>query len=407
MYRVLRILNRFNLGGPVYNASYLSADLQPDFQTRLIGGLPEDGEVSATYIPESLGVNAEIIPFMQRAIHPRNDRKAFREVRNIIREFKPHIVHTHAAKAGAIGRLAAFAEKVPVTVHTFHGHVFHSYFGQVKTEFYKGIERKLAARTAAIVAISDLQKNELCHIHKVAPVDRTHVVPLGFDLAPFQTDHTEKRQNFREDLQLDADAFVFGIIGRLTSIKNHRLFLDAFAEVKARASRPVKAVIIGDGELRNTLETYANELGLSSARCRPRSEAQGAQGAQGDPPPHPYDVCFTSWITAIHQVLPGLDAVVLSSLNEGTPVSMIEAQAAGVPVISTDVGGVRDVIQDGITGMVVAPCQISALSEAMLELSQNTLLYRRMQLSAPDHVLQRFSRERLAADMQELYAKLL
>lgn len=404
MYRVLRILNRFNLGGPIYNASYLSADLFPEFETRLIGGAPEPGEAEALYIPESLGVAPQIIGSFQRAIHPFNDRKAFREVRAIIREWKPHIVHTHAAKAGAIGRLAAFAENVPVTVHTFHGHVFHSYFGAAKTAFYKGVERHLAQRTSAVVAISELQKHELCQVHRVAPEDRTHVIPLGFDLTPFQTDHAAKRRAFREDLNLDSNDFVYGIIGRLTAIKNHRLFLDAFAKVKAASSRPVKAIIIGDGELRESLEAYAGELGLTSARCRPRSEAQGAQG---ELPLTPYDVCFTSWITAIHEVLPGLDTAVLSSRNEGTPVSMIEAQAAAVPVISTDVGGVRDVIAHRATGLVVAPGNTEDLANAMKEMCENQALYNEMQRAAPRHVLERFSRERLAQDMRRLYLNLL
>lgn len=404
MYRVLRILNRFNLGGPVYNASYLSAGLLPDYETRLIGGPPEDGEADALFIPESLGLRPEVINSMQRAVNAKTDRAAFRDVRRMIREWKPHIVHTHAAKAGAIGRLAAFAEKVPVTVHTFHGHVFHSYFGKLKTEFYKGVERKLAARTTAIVAISDLQKHELCQVHRVAPEAATHVIPLGFDLSPFQTEQMRKRDHFREDLHLGADEFVFGIIGRLTAIKNHRLFLDAFAQVKARSRRRVKAVIIGDGELRESLEAYVNELGLTSARCRVRSEAENTQG---ETPTTAYDVCFTSWINTIHEVLPGLDAAVLSSRNEGTPVSMIEAQAAGVPVIATDVGGVRDVIQHEVTGFVVPPSSAENLSEAMLALCEDEGVHQQMQLAAPQHVLQRYSRERLAQDMTALYERLL
>lgn len=404
MYRVLRILNRFNLGGPVYNASYLSADLLPEFETRLIGGAPEFGEAEATYIPESLGVHAEIVPSMQRAIRLKNDRQAYRDVRQIIREFKPHIVHTHAAKAGAIGRLAAFAEHVPATVHTFHGHVFHSYFGQLKTGIYKGVERKLAARTSAIIAISALQKHELCTVYQVAPPERTHIIPLGFDLSPFQANRESKRDAFRHNLNLPSETFVFGIIGRLTAIKNHHLFLEAFARVKANTSRPVKAIIIGDGELRETLERYANELGLTSARCRHRSETEGAQGERISTS---YDICFTSWITAIHEVLPGLDAAVLSSRNEGTPVSMIEAQAAGVPVISTDVGGVRDVIDDGVTGLVVQPNDVEALANAMLELCSNRERHQLMQQAAPAHVVDRYSRNRLASDVRALYAKLL
>ena len=192
MPKILRIINRFNLGGITYNVSYLSKYLSPEFETLLIGGDKEPGEDSSLFIPEQLGLTPLLIPEMKRAISWKDDRAAYVHIKKLIREFKPDIVHTHASKAGAIGRLAASHEKVPVIVHTFHGHVFHSYFGNLKTNFYKGIERYLAKKSSAIIAISDKQKKELTEVYKIAPPDKTHVIHLGFDLDKFRENQPEK-----------------------------------------------------------------------------------------------------------------------------------------------------------------------------------------------------------------------
>ncbi|MFM7667374.1 MAG: glycosyltransferase, partial [Bacteroidota bacterium] len=159
--KVLRIINRFNIGGPTYNATFLTRFLSDEFETLLIGGLPEKGESDSLHILEEYGVEPILLPEMKRKPNFLSDRKALKKIKEIIAEYKPDIVHTHASKAGALGRKAALDMKVPVVVHTFHGHVFHSYFGKVKTELYKFIERKLAQKSTGIIAISDLQKNEL------------------------------------------------------------------------------------------------------------------------------------------------------------------------------------------------------------------------------------------------------
>ncbi len=161
MPKVLRIINRFNLGGITYNVTYLSKYMAPEYETMLIGGDKEPGEDSSTFIPEQLGLKPILIPEMKRAISWKDDKAAYNRIKQIIKEFKPDIVHTHASKAGAVGRLAAFNQKVPVVVHTFHGHVFHSYFGAAKTQVYKSVERYLAKKSSAIIAISEKQKQEL------------------------------------------------------------------------------------------------------------------------------------------------------------------------------------------------------------------------------------------------------
>lgn len=281
-YRILRLINRFNLGGPTYNVTYLTRYLAPEFETLLAGGLKEDSEASSEFILEQNGIKPVIIPEMKRSINPMNDVTAYRKIKKLIEDFKPHIVHTHAAKAGALGRMAAFSCKVPVTLHTFHGHVFHSYFNGVQTSVYKNIERYLAKRTTALVAISEKQKQELSEIHHIAPANKFHVVPLGFDLERFWTDTEAKRKTFREQYKLADDEIAIGIIGRLVPIKNHHLFLKAFQMAKNGTKSKIKAFIIGDGELKEQLIEYCRELGLSYV-----SQVEISPSA---------DVVFTSWI---------------------------------------------------------------------------------------------------------------
>jgi glycosyltransferase involved in cell wall biosynthesis len=376
----------------VYNASYLSADLAPEYETTLIGGLPEPGEASSLFIPTELGIQPYILPEMRRSINLRNDRRAYRMLRSVMRELKPTIVHTHASKAGALGRLAAFHERVPITVHTFHGHVFHSYFNQASTLFYKQLERQLAAKTSAIVAISARQKEELCEIHRIAPSHRTHVIPLGFDLGRFTFDQPLRRANFRKKYDVSNDIFAIGIVGRLAAVKNHLLFLEALALLKLQTNIKFRAFIVGDGELRSKIEAWCDALMLT------RSTASD---------PRQSDVVFLSWITDVAQILPGFDAVALTSHNEGTPVSLIEAQAAGVPVVSTRVGGVADILLQGETGLLTRPGSPDDLAGALRLLMEDQDLYDDMARRAPAFALEHFSRERLASDMRALYEGLI
>jgi glycosyltransferase involved in cell wall biosynthesis len=243
MPRVLRIINRFNLGGPTYNAAYLTKYLEEEgFETMLVGGVSMESEANSTFILDQLGIKATIIPEMQRSLNPLNDRKAYLKIKEIIKEFKPDIVHTHASKAGTLGRLAAIQLKVPVIVHTFHGHVFHSYFGGAKTSIFKKIEQYLASKSTKIVAISNTQKNELADEFKIAPRRKFEVIPLGFDLSRFREDLSEKRMAFRKKWGLADDDFVISIVGRLVPVKNHKLFIEAIAKLKKKCDKKIKAL---------------------------------------------------------------------------------------------------------------------------------------------------------------------
>ena len=262
MPRVLRILNRLIIGGPSKNAIYLSRYMQPDFDTLLVIGGKEDHEQDADFLATANNIDPTCIPEMKRSISPYNDWAAYNKLKKLIKEFKPDIVHTHAAKSGALGRLAAKHSNVPVIVHTFHGHIFHSYFNSVKTNFFIRTERYLAGLSDAIVAISDVQKKELSGDFKIAAEHKFCVIPLGLDLDNFIINQEEKRNKFRTEFGLGDDIVAIGIIGRLVPIKNHSLFIKGLKYVLDNTSIKIKAFIIGDGESRMVIEQMANDIGI-------------------------------------------------------------------------------------------------------------------------------------------------
>ena len=301
MPRVLRIINRLNLGGPTYNAAYLSKYLAPEFETLLVSGMKDDAEESSEFIVKNLDLHPVYIPEMYRELHPFRDYKSYYKLRKLIEEFKPDIVHTHAAKAGAVGRLAASHSGVKAIVHTFHGHIFHSYFSPVKTRMFLEIEKYLAKRTAKIVALSEIQKQELSETYKIAPAEKFQIIPLGFDLKKFEEKRGEKRKNFRTEYNLDEDEIAIGIVGRLVPIKNHELFLTALRIVSERTTKKIRAFIIGDGEERIKIEQLAHSLGLQFNNQNLKEKNI---------------LTFTSWIKEIDVSNAGMDIIALTSNNE-------------------------------------------------------------------------------------------
>lgn len=388
MPKVLRIINRFNLGGPTYNVSYLTKYLAPEYETLLIGGEKDESEASSDFIVKSLDLHPQIISGMRRSINPMNDYRAYMEIRKIIREFKPDIVHTHASKAGALGRLAAIHEKVPVIVHTFHGHVFHSYFGALKTSVFKFIERYLAKKSSAIVAISEEQKRELTLEHGICDPKKTHVIPLGFDLDRFAQNKERKRYEFRSKWGIDESEIVVSIVGRLVPVKNHKMFIDVIASLLQNEALRFRALIVGDGELRAELENYATEKKIPFI-----SQA-------GSSP-----LIFTSWIKEVDQVLAASDIIALTSWNEGTPVSLIEAHAASCPVVTTNVGGVESIVKHGETGFLCEPGDNAAFASSLKLLIQDEKQRIKMASAASSRVMQKFHYSRLVDDMKALYSQ--
>lgn len=414
MPRILRILNRFNLGGPTHNAAYLSKYLPDDFETLLVGGSKEASEENSLHILRSLGVEPVILPELQREVAPWRDRAAYRRIKQLIKEYRPDIVHTHAAKAGAVGRMAAADMGVKAIVHTFHGHVFHSYFGPIRTALYKNIERYLAKRSSRIVAISERQKQELVYEHRICPPEKVTVIPLGFDLERFHTEQEQKRTLFRRVYGLKDDELAVGIIGRLVPIKNHDLFLEVIAEVSKRTGKSIRAFVVGDGEERERLEQRTRELGLSQA-SGPYFNGHGfghavnlpTGQAGGKPMVTPAMITFTSWIKEVDIVNAGVDIVMLTSLNEGTPVSLIEAQAANRPIVSTRVGGIENVVVPGRTALLSESGDREGLVAHLLSLVEDQALRDRLGRGGWDHVGQRYHYTRLVSDMTLLYRSLL
>lgn len=393
MPKVLRIINRFNIGGPTYNAAYLSAYLPPEYETMLLAGSLDEGEESSEHVLDELGLKPVFIKEMKREISPIEDIAAYRKIKEIIKEFKPDIVHTHASKAGTLGRLAAASCGVKVIVHTFHGHVFHSYFGKAKTEFYKNIERYLAKKSSKIIAISNRQKEELTIEHKICNPDKVVVVPLGFDLDRFQQNQAEKRSIFRSYYNLSDDEIAIGIIGRLVPVKGHALFLESIKKVLDKTDKKVRAFIIGDGDDRAIVEAKATALGIMFI-----NEHSPAAKAP---------LTFTSWIKDIDGALAGLDIVALTSLNEGTPVSLIEAQAANKPIVTTNVGGIRNVVLENETSFLIESHDAEAFGAKLQLLAEDDALRLKMGSRGWEHVKDTFHYKRLVTDIDALYKRLL
>lgn len=393
MPRVLRILNRLIIGGPSKNAVYLTRYMQPDFDTVLVIGGKEDHEQDADFLASANNIRPTCIPQMKRPISLKDDWVAYNKLKQLIKEFKPDIVHTHAAKSGALGRLAAKHSNVPVIVHTFHGHIFHSYFNSLKTNFFIRTERYLGGLSDAIIAISDVQKKELSGDFRIAAPEKFKVIPLGLDLDSFTIDKGEKRNKFRTEFRLDDETVAIGIIGRLVPVKNHSLFLTALKYVVSNSSVKIKAFIIGDGESRAAIEKLAATLDIKFSQHTDKD--------------HLHPLVFTSWRTDVDTICAGLDIIALTSLNEGTPVSLIEAQAAGKPIVSTRVGGIADVVLENKTALLSDISDEKAYCNNLLQLVNDISMRQRFSNAGQEYVLNKFGYQRLVADMSNLYSELL
>ncbi len=379
--KVLRVIARMNVGGPAIHVVNLTAGLDASrFESMLVTGTENPGEGSLLDLALARGIEPVVIPDIvgQATLKPR-DLRALVALYRLMRRERPQIVHTHAAKPGVVGRLAARLAGVPVVVHTFHGHILHGYYGPLMSRLLRGMERLLAHLSDRIIAVSEQVKQDLVR-YGVAPPEKISVIPLGFDLGPFlENGH---RGQFHGELGLTNGAPLVGIVGRIFPIKNHRLFLEAAARVAAE-ERSARFVVVGDGILRAEMEGHARRLGIGDR------------------------VTFTGWRRDLPVIYPDLDVLVVSSKNEGTPVSAIEAMASGCPVVATRVGGLPDLIEEGKTGYLVPPENAPALAAAILRVLRNREAAQRMARVAQAWVSKRFRAERLIADMERLYAEVL
>jgi glycosyltransferase involved in cell wall biosynthesis len=387
--KILRILNRFNVGGPVYNATYLTKYLNPKyFSTTLIGGIHEKHEESAKYILDNEKINYEEIKYMRRKISPLYDLISLIHIIYIIYKTKPDIIHTHAAKAGLLGRIASlFYFKKVKLVHTYHGNVFEGYFSKTINKIIVSIERYLASRTDKIIAISQVQKTDLVNKYLICDESKIEVIPLGFDLKKFSNNIKNKRNLIRKKYNISNEEVLISIVGRVVPIKNHKLFIDVFNYCKLRTNVPIKALIIGDGSEMEDLINYTNENGLSFSYKKIIDN---------------YDVLFCSWQRDIDCFLAASDIVALTSYNEGTPVSIIESMASGKASISTNVGGVSDIIENFKSG-IVSSGSVKEFGNDLLNLINDENLRLELGKNAKSRSLELFNYNVLVNNVEKLY----
>jgi glycosyltransferase involved in cell wall biosynthesis len=388
--RIVRVITRLNIGGPAIQAARLTTDLAGrGYDTTLMHGRLGAGEGDMRYLLAPDAPNVLYVDALRRPIAPGHDVRAFHAILATLRAVRPDIVHTHMAKAGLLGRLAAMiynrttgSARPARIVHTYHGHVLDGYFRPLVASAFVRLERWLARGTDALVAISPRILDELVDRFTIAPRDRFAVVPLGFDLAPLSAIDDEARRAARVELGIGPSTRVVTTVGRLTAIKNHALMLEAAARLASRVPDLV-LLLAGDGELRADLERDATRLGIADR------------------------VRFLGWRRDLPTIYGATDVFVLTSRNEGTPVALIEAMAAGVPGVATNVGGVPDVMADPGLGVLVPSDDAAALAAGVEALLCDAAARRAMGARARASVLQRYGIGRLVDDVDRLYRSLL
>jgi glycosyltransferase involved in cell wall biosynthesis len=410
--KIVRVIARLNVGGPAKHVVWLTKGLSsPQFESLLIAGTVPAGEDDMGYFATEMGVTPVFVQEMSREVSPKDAVTVWKLYRLFCRE-QPDIVHTHTAKAGTVGRLAGLLYRwlTPRAllgrprpcrfVHTYHGHIFHNYYGPAKTRVFLTVEKVLARLgTDRIVVVSEQQRREINEEFAVGRASQFAVIPLGLDLTVY-AGWQQRRNIFRDELKANADDILVGIVGRLTEIKNHELFLQAAALYKEQfATGPsparVRFVVIGDGHLRHKLERQAKANGLVD------------------------DVSFVGSRRDPENFYPALDIVALTSRNEGTPLTLIEAMATARPVISTAVGGVVDLLGQSLSegdkgafvvcerGISVRPDDARGFAAGLAHLATDKSLRREIGERGLQFVLTHYSKERLLADIKNLYAELL
>lgn len=406
--KVIRIIARLNVGGPAKHVVWLTSGLKDaGFDTLLVTGQVPDGEEDMSYFADESGVKPLYFSEMSREISLKDAITVWKLFRLFLRE-QPDIVHTHTAKAGTVGRTAGFLYRWLTPglfigkprrckfVHTYHGHVFHSYYGRGRTRLFLAVERLLAKLvTDRLIAVSRQQSVEIGEEFRVGRSGQIKVIPLGLDLGLF-SDHVSRRAKFRHELCIPDDALLIGIVGRLTEIKNHQMFLNVVARLKAidpacRRQGAVRFIVIGDGGLREALEDQKQALGLDK------------------------DVIFVGSRKDPENFYPALDVVALTSRNEGTPLTLIEAMANARPVVATSVGGVvdllGDVVEDGPyqvcrRGIAVPAGDEEAFVAALSRIIRDRSLRQELGERGLEFVEVNYSKERLFEDIKDLYDEL-
>jgi glycosyltransferase involved in cell wall biosynthesis len=370
------------MGGPAHHVGFLSGLLDHErYETLLLHGEIGAGEAQLSTTADRLGVRRETVPGLRPELRPWDDLRALFALIRWVRRYRPDLVHTHTAKAGMLGRLAAMlaGRPRPLIVHTYHGHVLEGYFGPLRNFVYRSLERLLARFSDVLIGVSGATVDDLVRL-RIAPRSKFRVIPIGLDLEPFTHPPNGTRAAFRREIGASADDVVLTFVGRLVPIKRVDVALRALSHARASGAA-VRLAIVGDGEERPDLERLAAELGVSDVTT------------------------FVGYTDDMVEVTAGSDIALLTSANEGTPVSLIEAAAAGRAAVATAVGGVRDVVTS-VTGLLTEAGDAEAVGMAIAELGSDPERRTAMGVAAQKHVLERFSVARLLNDIDGLYREL-
>jgi glycosyltransferase involved in cell wall biosynthesis len=381
--RVLQIIGRLNMGGPAHVAALLGGRrfAAAGYDPLLVHGSLAPGEASLADLAAEEGARTRFLAELRQPIGPTHDARALLSLIRLTRAFRPDVVHTHTAKAGFLGRQAALAVRPrPAIVHTYHGHVLEGYFGAAKSQLYLRLERALARVSDCLTGVSQATVDDLVRLG-VAPREKFRLLPLGLDLDPLTAIDDRLRRQARAELGIGADDVLLLFVGRVVPIKRLDLLLEALATAR-RAEPRLRLALAGDGEERPRLERRAAALGVAA------------------------EVRFLGYRRELRPLFAAADVVVLSSDNEGTPVSLIEAAAAGLPAVATDVGGVREVVAEG-TGTLVPRGDVAALAGALTRIAAEEGLRASLGANARERALARFGAARLIGDVDALYRELL
>lgn len=387
--KLFLIINRLVLGGNTADAVSLAHRLSAKYKITIVYGEKETDEIEVSSFVQNYPELSFIkIPSLHRAIHPFYDAMAYRQLLFLLIKHRPQIVHTHGFKSGLLGRWAARKTRVPVILHTYHGHLFHSYYNPFVSSIICRIERWLAQFTSRIIAISPQQAFELTEVYRIAPANKISTIYLGID----KTDYSLSGDGLRKQYNIPEDVLIVAIIGRLVPIKNHSLFIKIVAQI-LKEEKKICFFVIGDGHQKRAIQKELSLLQLS-----------WQEGKQNKAKTNVY---FTSWITNIAAALHDIDIVMLTSLNEGTPVSLIEAQMFGKPVVATNVGGVRDSLISNQTGFLIHNFSVEEAVQQLKQLVHDKALRTEMGEKGKAFVEEQFSKEKEAAAIDDLYTNCL
>jgi len=388
------MLNRLVIGGAPLDTVQLAGFLSQKHEVYLVVGEKNKDEYDASFLLKAYpDLKVIHINEVHRSVNLFRDISAFFHIRRVLRKIQPDVVHTNGAKPGLLGRLAAISLNTKVIIHTYHGHVFHSYFNKFFSSLIVWIERALAKRSTKIIAISESQKNELANVYKICPDSKISAINLGIDVAKFNDDEGMRRKLFRKEYLLNEDEVAIGIVGRIVPVKDHFLFLEIVEKVLQKASKKIRFFIIGDGKERKELSDILTKKHIDHVFF-PEEKRAGM-------------VTFTSWILEIENAMSGLDIVVLTSLNEGVPIALLEAGAAAKPIVSTNVGSVNEIVADDKNGFIISSRSPDEFANKMQLLIEDSELRKKMGDAGFYIINNHYRKDSELANADRLYEDLL